>query len=110
MSKHSSYLIIIIFVMITYTFYWKNTPDSAEKKQHNAIFCNVIRKENAVLNEQDLLYSFQFYFNNSTPMYAYHKPKFYEKYGQHIIQNYSKLSPQQQNRAKSDFDICLSML
>ncbi|RZJ22700.1 MAG: hypothetical protein EON51_05965 [Acinetobacter sp.] len=86
------------------------TPNKDEKAFHQATLCNVIRHNPAVFTANELFEQVKFTYGNSTPSYAYHKPKFYQNYTQHMIDDYLKLTPEQQTRAKADYQTCRDLL
>ncbi|MDQ9008549.1 hypothetical protein RFI36_01300 [Acinetobacter gerneri] len=110
MQKPALIFGIFSLILIAVFFYWQSTPNSQDQRKHQAIFCNVIRQPNTVLQSDVLSESFAFYFNNSTPMYAYHKPKFYQNYAHKLVERYLKESPQNQLKAQQSFDQCMLIL
>ena len=110
MSKFSLWIISCICICIVGLFFWIKMPNTEEKKHHRAIFCNVIKQPETKFTTDELFDKFQFYFENSTPGYAYKKAKFHENYAKKIVQNYLQLTPQQQNVAKQNFYQCINLL
>ena len=113
MSKNTIFIFITIFFLtlcLVITTFWIQTPNQEQKIHHQAFLCSTLQREKSNQDPVALLNTLQFLFNNSTPTYAYKKPKFYRKYAQSLIQNYLKLPIEKQLIAQKDSEQCLSII
>ncbi len=96
--------------MLALVYLWIITPNQDQKAVHQATLCNVIRQHKTIFAADELFELVEFTYGNSTPSYAYHKPKFYQKYTHNIIARYLTLKPAQQAQAQADYQRCRALL
>lgn len=85
-------------------------PNQEEKASHKATLCNVMRDNPKLKQEDQIFEQVEFMYGNSTPSYAYKKPKFYDAYARELIQQFLALSEQQQAVARKDYRQCFDHL
>jgi len=96
--------------MLVLIYIWVISPNQDEKAIHQATLCNIIRQNKTLSTAEELFKQVEFTYGNSTPSYAYHKPKFYQKYTHNIIKHYLTLKPEQQTQAQTDYQRCRALL
>lgn len=99
---------IIVFVILIIVLF--KGPNQEEKASHIATLCNVMRDNPTLKNDPEIFEQFEFMYGNSTPSYAYKRPKFYDEYAHELIQKFLVLSEAQQVQAKQSYQQCFNWL
>jgi hypothetical protein len=99
-----------LILLIVFCLFWFKAPNEDEKAVHVATLCNVIKNNPDLSTKDEIFQQVKFSYGNSTPSYAYKKPKFYERYTHHVIQNYLSSSLEDQKNYKNDYVLCFKNL
>lgn len=84
-------------------------PSPKEQERHLLVLCESIQANPSP--SQDQLYQEMYNVHlESTPGYAYKKPKFYSRYAKFIIQHYFQLSSSEQHDAQQHLPTCINLL
>ena len=111
MSKKILLILSIFILLIIAVIFMINRGPSAEQQAiHAATVCNTIIKSTEDFDKKSLLEQTRFNFENSTPSYAYNKPKFYEAYAAQMIDHYFTLDQQEQLKLKQEYQYCFNQL
>lgn len=108
MSKKFVLICAVIIACIAAFALWKTQPNSTQQATLKATVCNTLVKNPQLMSEAEVLEGVQFNFENSTPSYALHQPKFHANYAQQLVQDYLKQTPAQQQHIKQDYQYCFS--
>lgn len=101
----SSVVIVAIFVC-----FWMMYPSAELRGKHQATLCNVVRLSPKLNTQAELLQRMHFIYDNSTPSYAYHHPKFYNAYSKRLINQFLAVDKDQKQNIRADFEACRTLL
>jgi hypothetical protein len=103
-------IISVLIALIAFSYIWIISPNKDEKASHKATFCNVLLQDPSLKSSTAIYKKVKYTFGNSTPSYAYHKPKFYKKYTKDLIKHYKHLNPEDKQRATKNHDSCFEIM
>lgn len=99
----------VVIVAILMCF-WVMYPNAELRGKHQATLCNVVRLSPELNTQAELLQRMHFIYDNSTPSYAYHHPKFYTAYSKYLINQFLELNTDQKQDLRDNFEACRTLI
>ncbi|MFW1754651.1 hypothetical protein [Acinetobacter wanghuae] len=110
MKKSILWISLGVVIAACLLCFWLMYPNAELRGKHQATLCNVVRLSPELNTQTELLQRMHFIYDNSTPTYAYHHPKFYEFYSKYLIDQFVVLDEKQKQQLRDDFEACRAVI